>query len=93
MDFSRIEAGETEVDALEFDLKSILYAVAEYARDIAERKGLQFNYSVDPDVWFTLVGDHARISQVLTNLLENAIKFTDSGMVQLSVTNAAARSM
>jgi PAS domain S-box-containing protein len=88
LDFSRIEAGNTAVDALELDLRTMVLEVGEDLRFTAERKELGFDCTVDPDVPSTMVGDLARISQVLTNLLENAIKFTDSGTVRLRVTNA-----
>lgn len=88
LDFSRIEAGNTDVDALELDLRTMVREVGDDLRFTAERKELVFDCAVDPDVPSTMVGDLARISQVLTNLLENAIKFTESGSVRLRVTNA-----
>jgi PAS domain S-box-containing protein len=91
LDFSRIEAGKTEVEALEFHLQPMVAEVAECARHNGERKGLDFDCTVESGVPCTMVGDQARISQVLSNLLENAIKFTDSGSVQLRVTNAPDR--
>jgi PAS domain S-box-containing protein len=93
LDFSRIEAGKVDVEALEFDLQPMVAEVAECARHNAEGKGLDFNCTVDPDVPCTMVGDHARIAQVLTNLLENATKFTDSGSVLLRVTTPLDRAV
>jgi PAS domain S-box-containing protein len=88
LDFSRLEAGHTQVETREFDLESLLNEVVEHARADAKRKGLDFDCRVDPELLHSLVGDQARVSQVLKKLLENAIKFTDSGMVQLGVTDA-----
>jgi PAS domain S-box-containing protein len=84
-DFSRIEAGQTAVESSEFELRPMLDEVAGAARHTAERKALAFDWALDGDVPSTMVGDQGRIAQVLGNLLENAIKFTDSGMVRLHV--------
>jgi len=53
-------------------------------RSPAEKKGLELSYSVDPDIERVVVGDEDRVRQVLTNLLSNATKFTDSGRIELS---------
>ena len=88
LDFSQIEAGRAVVDTLEFNLTSTLHEVADYARNYADAKGVAFELTVGPAVPDTMIGDRSRISQVLDHLLENAIKFTESGEVQLEVSHA-----
>jgi PAS domain S-box-containing protein len=89
LDFSRIQAGKAVVEPVEFDLGSALQEVVEYAAHAAGPQGLEFSFTIDPDVPATMVSDETRITQVLTNLIENAIKFTESGTVRLHVTTSA----
>ncbi len=85
LDISRIEAGQVTAEEVGFDL----YEVAESAIDIvrvqARRKKLDVGWSVGADVARELRGDPRRIRQVLVNLLGNAVKFTESGRVWLSI--------
>lgn len=86
LDFSKIEAGKLEFEAIEFEVREV---VAEALRSVAVRahqKGLELAYDVAPDVPRLLIGDPARVMQVLLNLVGNAIKFTDKGEVTLRVT-------
>jgi CheY-like chemotaxis protein len=83
LDFSKIEAGKLVFDIQEFDLAEI---VADAVRTMALRahqKGLELAYQVDPTIPQFLKGDAGRIKQVLTNLIGNAIKFTERGEVVL----------
>ena len=85
LDFSKIEAGKLEFESIEFDVREV---VAEALRSLALRahqKGLELAYDVTADVPRILIGDPARIMQVLLNLIGNAIKFTESGEVTLRV--------
>ena len=85
LDFSKIEAGRLELELLDFDLRQLVEEVldlfAETARDRKLRLGLEF----DPGVPVALHGDPMRIRQILTNLVSNAIKFTESGQVLVRV--------
>jgi len=85
LDFSKIEAGKLEFENREFDLAE---AVAEAARTMALRahqKKLEIAYSLSTEIPPRLVGDAARLKQVMINLIGNAIKFTHSGEVVLRV--------
>jgi len=85
LDLSRIEAGKFELQQVDFDLHATLDAVIDLLAGSAQNKGLEFIYSLDEEVPMLVNGDALRIRQVLTNLLGNAIKFTDKGDVILEV--------
>jgi PAS domain S-box-containing protein len=89
MDFSRIEAGEVVLRPAPFALRGILTSVEHIVRQQVEAKGLSFRIQVQADVPQVLVGDPLRLSQVLNNLLLNAVKFTHKGEVSLHVSVAA----
>ncbi len=85
LDFSKIEAGKLELERSEFDLAE---TVAEATRTMASRahgKGLEIHYHVAPEITSSLIGDAARLKQVLINLIGNAIKFTPTGSVTAEV--------
>ncbi|WP_162799447.1 ATP-binding protein [Nocardioides sp. 616] len=90
LDISRIEAGVLTLQPAPFDPHLLLYDVCAWAREQATRKGLRFDLVVDPGLCRELVGDTLRLQQVLTNLLDNAVKFTEHGFVELSARSAAA---
>jgi signal transduction histidine kinase len=85
LDFSRIEAGEISLASKPFDL----HAMAADAGDIyqlrAVQSGIRFEWNLDPRVPRMVIGDPGRLFQVLTNLLDNALKFTHHGQVNLVV--------
>jgi signal transduction histidine kinase/CheY-like chemotaxis protein/HPt (histidine-containing phosphotransfer) domain-containing protein len=85
LDFSKIEAGKAEVVAAPFDLQQLLSEVAAIYRGTAARQGLQFALKVEPELPQWVAGDAVRLRQVLTNLLDNAFKFTQHGAVTLAV--------
>ena len=81
LDFSRIEAGRMALDALEFDLRELMYQSIAIVAPVADAKGLDLTLYVDPKVPARLYGDAARLRQILVNLLGNAVKFTKRGFV------------
>lgn len=85
LDFSRIEAGGVELEDTEFDLPSVLKEVVDTQMQAAKDGGLELRLEDDGRLPERLRGDPARLRQVLTNLVSNAIKFTPSGRVDLSV--------
>jgi signal transduction histidine kinase/CheY-like chemotaxis protein len=89
LDVSKIEAGQFQLTPAPFDLCTLVGGVAELHRASAEAKALHFQWSIEPGVAGSYLGDGGRISQILNNLLANAVKFTALGEVTLSVERAA----
>ncbi len=85
LDFSRIEADRLELSDESFDLATGLAEVVDYYQSLAQKKGLGFSFSIDPALKGNFIGDLIRIKQIISNLLDNAIKFTEKGSVDLKV--------
>ncbi|KQZ90317.1 hypothetical protein ASD62_14495 [Phycicoccus sp. Root563] len=85
LDFSRIEAGQLRLAPKPFDLQAMIGDVAEVYELRASQAGIGFEWRLDPHLNHLVVGDAARLSQVVTNLLDNALKFTHQGKVTLTV--------
>ena len=85
LDLAKIEAGETALDVRPFDLHDLIEGLAAVFGSQAQAKGLDFTVSLPPGLPRRLKGDALRLGQVLTNLLGNAIKFTERGSVALIV--------
>ncbi|MEW6755248.1 MAG: two-component regulator propeller domain-containing protein [Candidatus Latescibacterota bacterium] len=85
LDFSRVEAGRLELEALEFGLREAVEGSLALLRPRAQAKGLALSCQVDPQVPERLVGDAVRLRQVLLNLVGNAAKFTAEGSVEVTV--------
>lgn len=86
LDFSKIEAGKVELVSTEFDLGLTVESVVEMLAERAHRKGIELAAHVDPRVRPLLRGDEDRLRQILVNLINNAIKFTERGHVIVRVT-------
>ena len=85
LDFSKIEAGKLQVEGIPLDLGQIAEQCVELLSDGAAKKNLALSLDIDPGVPSTILGDPARLRQVLLNLLGNAIKFTREGIVAVRV--------
>ncbi|MCK9375610.1 MAG: response regulator [Syntrophobacterales bacterium] len=85
LDFSKIEAGKMELEHQPFDLRECLESALDLVATAAQHKGLELAYRVDEPVPATIAGDVTRLRQILLNLLNNAVKFTDKGEVSLTV--------
>lgn len=90
LDFSRLEAHQVVLRTRPFSVREIVEGVAEWAEPCAESSSLSISFVVDETVPPTVIGDSLRVSQVLTNLVQNAIKFTESGGVDVRVTARSA---
>lgn len=86
LDLSKIEAGELTLDICPFEFKSVYEMEVSKFRDLASVNGLQFRFELTDDMPELMVGDEERIKQILENLVANAIKYTESGFVELCIT-------
>jgi signal transduction histidine kinase/DNA-binding response OmpR family regulator len=85
LDFSKIEAGRLDLDLIEFSLRGCVETTLKTLSLRAEEKELELICDVSPDVPDAVVGDPTRLRQILSNLIGNAIKFTDHGEIVASV--------
>ncbi|MDN4160209.1 PAS domain-containing sensor histidine kinase [Nocardioides abyssi] len=85
LDFSSIEAGRTSVHRVDLDLRTVVADTVALVRPVAEERGLEVSLELDPELPSRLTGDPGRISQVLGNLLDNAVKFTSTGAIHVGV--------
>lgn len=83
LDFSKIEANKIEFEQLDFDLKELVSGVLKIFDYKATDKGITLAVDLDPEIPTFLKGDIVRLNQILTNLIGNAVKFTDKGEVKV----------
>ncbi len=83
LDFSKIEAGKLDIEETDFKLDDVITSVTTVTAQKAHDKGLEFLASISPTVPQFLIGDPLRLGQILTNLVNNAVKFTERGEVRL----------
>ncbi len=85
LDFSKIEAGKMEIESVPFSPLEVVEESAELVAGRIEEKGLQLSVDVGPGVPDRLTGDPTRVRQILINLMGNAVKFTETGSVAVTV--------
>ena len=86
LDFSKIEAGKLILQEVDFDLKRTISDVCELLQGQAWASGVELEQEIAADLQTTLIGDPGRIRQILTNLVGNAVKFTEEGTVSVKAT-------
>jgi PAS domain S-box-containing protein len=86
LDISKIEAGKIELEALAFDLQTVLEDLISVLAVKADRKGLELLFEIEPAAPTMLRGDVGRLRQIVNNLVSNAMKFTSAGDIELNVT-------
>ena len=87
LDFSKVEAGKLELEEIELDVRDVIEDTVELIARSAHVKGLEIVSSIPPEIPTRLRGDPGRIRQIITNLVGNAIKFTERGHVVVTATD------
>ncbi len=90
LDFSKVEAGALELERTPMDLAETIESSVELVGGKAAEKGIELACRINPDVPAALIGDPVRLKQILMNLLNNAVKFTEQGEVVLTVSTMIA---
>ncbi|HPT49883.1 MAG TPA: ATP-binding protein [Accumulibacter sp.] len=85
LDFSKIEAGKLEIETIAFDLRQLVSNVGELFVPVAETKGLMLRCEIADDLPTMVEGDPVRLRQIISNLVNNAIKFTNRGTIDIRV--------
>jgi signal transduction histidine kinase/ActR/RegA family two-component response regulator len=85
LDFSKLDAGKVQLEALPFSPAAVVEQTVRIIEARAAEKGLALRIVLDPDVPALLIGDRARLQQVLLNLIDNAVKFTAAGSVEVAL--------
>ncbi len=85
LDYNKIEAGKVHFELIEMDLTALARNITSGLRSMAEDKGVKLDLHIDPALRSRILGDPTRVGQVITNLVNNAIKFTPAGYVLLDI--------
>ena len=85
LDLAKMEAGKLEMDLQPFSIRKVVESILKMMAPRAVEKGLKLFLMVDSELPMYLLGDQARLTQILVNLINNAIKFTDAGKVEISI--------
>ncbi|MFQ3248614.1 MAG: signal transduction histidine kinase/CheY-like chemotaxis protein [Glaciecola sp.] len=85
LDYSKLSAGKLLIEEVAINIPEIVTASSSFFQAQVQKKGIALTYSIDDKLENSLIGDPTRITQVITNLLDNAVKFTEKGKVNISV--------
>lgn len=85
LDFSKIEAGRLNIDHINFSIRDVIEGVADMVAPRAHKKDVELITLIEPEIPMQLLGDSARLHQILLNLANNAVKFTEKGEIVISV--------
>lgn len=85
LDYNKIEAGKVNFEMIETDLGNVAKNIISGLKTSAEEKGIELRLQIDPALQHKIIGDPTRIGQVITNLVNNAVKFTRKGYVLLDI--------
>ena len=85
LDYSKLEDGKMEIIPVEYDLATMINTFVSSASARAKSKGLKFNVDIDENLPMTLLGDDVRVSQIIMNLITNAIKYTEKGDISFTM--------
>ncbi|NQX55957.1 response regulator [Pedobacter panaciterrae] len=86
LDYNKIESGKISIERVEMDIASIVGYIVKGLEMAAQDKSIALNLSIDKEMQSKVMGDPTRTTQVITNLVHNAIKFTDKGSVNVTIT-------
>jgi signal transduction histidine kinase/CheY-like chemotaxis protein len=87
LDLSKIEAGMMRIESVPFSLRELLHSVQTMFAEKMNEKGLRFSVAIDETIPDSVTGDPTRLTQILANMIGNALKFTTEGSVSIEVTN------
>jgi CheY-like chemotaxis protein len=87
LDLSKIEAGMMRIESVPFSIRELLSSVQTLFAEKMDRKGLHFSLIIEDSIPVLLSGDPVRLTQILANMIGNAVKFTDEGSIRLEVNN------
>jgi PAS domain S-box-containing protein len=85
LDFSRIESGKLKLEKVDFNLKELVYKTSQILDFDAKRKKIAFKVNIQDNIDYNVIGDPLRVNQILINLLRNAVKYTEKGIVEFSL--------
>lgn len=85
LDFSKIESGQIQLEHIEFEISTVIVSIVRLLKFNADKKGIELQIEINKNIPRILIGDPYRLNQIITNLVNNAIKFTKKGRVKISV--------
>lgn len=87
LDFSKIESGKLDIIPVPYYFESIIYDIRNIIHELCTKKNLELIFDIDPNIPSKMLGDEIRIKQIIINLLTNAVKYTNTGYVKLSISS------